>query len=424
LTRELAAPPATGTASGLISILQSKAPRIAMALAAGQMAWPAVKTLQAKARARTTYTVKVPGSDAIYDDLHEWVLSLLPSGERRALVAWSSKPELGTELDSSGRPRHPPSLRLRYDGTREQVIQVAGYPIKVAVTESSQDDNARRWKPPEIVFTARSAAGRDALVAEVSDVLRRSQEAMHKPSFRMLDSWGSWERLDDLPPRSTGSVILPDGQMQRLIADVERFLASEQEYVRKCIPWHRGHLYEGIPGSGKTSVARAIASHFGMDVWYLPLADVKKDGNLLRLAMQITPRSMLLLEDIDVFHAATERDDKASVTLSGLLNALDGIATPHGLLTVMTTNTPDVLDDAVVRAGRVDLVEHFSSADAGQVARLLTRYYGYPVTNDDEVAGCSPAEVVEACKRHDSPADALADLSARRRNASLPRLPR
>ena len=76
--------------SDLISTLRGKAPRLAMTLAAGQLAWPAAKMIRAKARERTTYTVKVPGSDDIYDDLHEWVLSLLAPDEQRALVAWSS----------------------------------------------------------------------------------------------------------------------------------------------------------------------------------------------------------------------------------------------------------------------------------------------------------------------------------------------
>jgi len=139
---------------------------------------------------------------------------------------------------------------------------------------------------------------------------------------------------------------------------------------------------------------------------------VKKDGELLRVASRISPRSMLLLEDADVFHATTRRDDDAGeVTLSGLLNTLDGIATPHGLLTVMTTNTPEVLDSAVVRAGRIDLVEHFGLADAEQAGRLIARWYGCPAPDVRGISGVSPADVIEACKRHDDPASAVAELA-------------
>ena len=388
-----------------------------MTLAAGQLAWPLAQRLRNRVRDMRTYTVKVPGSDDIYDDLHEWVLSRLPRSEQRALVAWSSKRGILMHADSiGGRPREPepPPLRLRYDGNREQVVRVGAHRVRVVVADGAHGEE-ERYKPPEIIFTMTSAAARDALLAEIGRVLRRShQDHRRAPSFRMLNSWGEWERLDDLPPRDLDSVILPGGQLDRLTADVGRWLAAEQDYLRRCVPWHRGHLYEGPPGTGKTSVARAIASHFGMDVWYLPLADVKKDGDLLRVASRVSPRSMLLLEDADVFHAATVREEsKDAVTLSGLLNALDGIATPHGLLTVLTTNRPGVLDDAVIRAGRIDLTEHFGLADADQAGRLVARWYGCPAPDAEGICGIAPAEVIEACKRHDDPASAVTDLARR-----------
>ena len=103
-------------------------------------------------------------------------------------------------------------------------------------------------------------------------------------------------------------------------------------------------------------------------------------GNLTELqsvlgtALQRRPSGMLLLEDIDVFHAAARRDDDAgSITLSGLLNALDGIATPHGLLTVLTTNTPEVLDHAVVRAGRMRDTSAMSSNGGPATNAIATR---------------------------------------------------
>jgi hypothetical protein len=406
--------PASGGASDLITTLLHRAPRVAMTIAAGQLAWPAAKTLHGKVRERTRYTVKVPATDDIYDDLHEWVLGLLPPGQQRALVAWTSKRGDGPTAYSDDSPRRSaPRVRLRYDGSREQAVTIAGHRIDVVVSDGEAGGkNEGYWKPPEIMFTMSSLAAQQALIGEINEVAQRSREAKRQPRFRMLSKWGDWQALDDLPVRGVDSVILADGQMDRLVADVAGFLDGEQDYVRRSVPWHRGHLYEGPPGTGKTSVARAVASHFGLDIWYLPLADVQKDCDLLNAINRIGPRSMLLMEDVDVFHAATERNDDDGVTLSGLLNALDGIATPHGLLTVLTTNTPEILDRAVIRPGRVDLIEHFGLADGDQVARLLARWYGEACPGADEVSGISPAQVVEACKRHDNPETALADLLA------------
>lgn len=401
-------------ASDLISTLLGRSPRLATALAAGQLAFPAAKAVRQRLAERSAYTVKVAATDEIYDELHEWVLSLLPPRDQRALVAWTSRRGGGQVMaigdsDSST----PPRLRLRYDGSREQSVTIGTHRIVVVVndSESAAASTDARYKPAEIVFKAPSLEAQKALLHQISLVAQRSHEAKRKPVVRMLNKWGDWQRLDDLPERDLDSVILPSGQLERLVADVALFLDSEADYIRRCVPWHRGHLYEGPPGTGKTSVARALASHFGMDIWYLPLADVDKDCDLLGVVNRITPRSMLLLEDADVFHAATQRDDEKGVTLSGLLNALDGIATPHGLFTALTTNTPEILDRAVIRAGRVDMIEHFSHADDDQVGRLLTRWYGRPVELVDGLGGRSPAEVIEACKRCEDPEDAMYELS-------------
>lgn len=403
-----------------MTALRARAPKLAVLLEGAEAVRPIVRELRRRYQSQMSYTVKVPGNDDLYDDLHEWVLSRMSVREQHAVIAWTRRRSIDTFADeySLDRQAAEPELRLRYDGTRVQTFDVAGHQIRVHVRDDSDEGkDGFRVRPPEIVFTAQSVAGRQALLDEIAEVLRRSRQSARPPTFRMLDRRGSWTRLDNLAPRDLASVILAPGQLERLIADVGRFLDSESEYLRKCISWHRGHLYEGPPGTGKTSVARAIASHFGMDVWYLPLADVKADGELLRVATQIDPRSMLLLEDVDVFHATTTRDDNtAGVTLSGLLNTLDGIATPHGLLTVMTTNTPDVLEHAVVRAGRVDMVEHFGHADEDQVRRLLSRWYCAEVPAASGIAGVTGvahADVIEACKRNPTLSGAIADLAVR-----------
>jgi hypothetical protein len=404
----------------LITIIRDRAPQLATAIAVGEALWPAAAWARGKARDRRMYTVKISGADDIYPDVHEWVLGLLPPADRRALIACSSSSRASdgsTPLAASSDGRPPaPVLRLQYDGSRVQMIRVDGHPVKVAVYDLGRDtgqSDSAYWKPPEIMFTAQTLEGRQAVLAAITSALARNRAAQRTPAFRMLGPYG-WDRLEDLPPRPMESVILPDGQAEGLRDDLARFLASEQDYTRRGIPWHRGYLFSGPPGTGKTSIARALAGAFGLDLWYLPLSDVRKDGELLRLAARVSPRSVLLLEDVDVFKAATERTDDGKATLSGLLNALDGIATPHGLVTIMTTNDMGALDPAVIRPGRVDLVEQFGPATPGQLARMISHWYGVPVTAGDTagVVKVTPAQVIEACKRNDEPGSALADLRA------------
>jgi hypothetical protein len=444
-------------ASDLIQILRQKYPRTALAVAAGQAAWPAFQLAKGRYQKQRVFTVKVAGFDDVYDDVHAWVLGLLTPVEQRALIAYSGRTmprgdDDDDEFDGDSDTAVSTSeLKLRYDGNREQQINVGGYRVKVTVYEGGQavaatgsgsgNGAAQSYvlKPPEIVFTATSHLGRNAVVAELSRLVeKRTAAATRKPRFRILGSWGGWDTMDDMPNRPLESVVLPDGQLDRIIADIERFLGKEAEYVRRGIPWHRAHLYAGTPGTGKTSIARALSSYFHLDLWYLTLSDLKNDSDLLRRFSQISTRSLVLIEDVDAVKQVHKRGkdngerggeaddfDGGGLTIAGILNALDGAGTPHGLITILTSNHADVLDDAMVRSGRVDLIEQFNVATLGQAVKLVSYYY-----DDSDIEaisqslavkamdGAQPSSIIEACKRRDrwqdiTPAD-LEEMEASR----------
>ncbi len=156
-----------------------------------------------------------------------------------------------------------------------------------------------------------------------------------------------------------------------------------------------------------------MAAHFGLDTYYLPMTDIEKDSDLASTISEVRPGSVVLLEDIDVVHAARERDDKEpGVTLTGLLNALDGVVTPHGLITVMTTNDISVLDPALVRPGRSDCIVEIDYATREQVIRLCSLIAGRKVASREIPAAIpreiSPAEILEWAKQDlDNPEAAL-----------------
>jgi len=78
----------------------------------------------------------------------------------------------------------------------------------------------------------------------------------------------------------------------------------------------------------------------------------------------------VVLEDIDTVTAAKDRDKSDGVTMQGLLNVLDGFQSPHGVITIMTTNHRETLDPAIIRPGRVDLEESLSAMDDSQLRKL------------------------------------------------------
>lgn len=363
-----------------------------------------------RARQEWTHTVTLPGEDDVYEDVHRWLLHNLPSKRRRSLTARSSRqrndePEA---LTSNGVPsaRREGVLRLFYDGSRTHKVAIGGHVVEVFVQKDepklpSSSEHSYMRILEKIIFTAKSAEGRDAVIAFLEQTAKAKHEQI-KSRLYVAGRYSDWNR-QDLPARPLDTVILRAGQRETIENDLREFLGAEDTYVRLGIPWHRGYLFHGPPGTGKTSLAKAIAEHFDLDVYYVPLSDLSADTNLINLLSGVEPRSVLLLEDIDVVHAAKSRDDAESqgLSLSGLLNALDGLATPHGLLTIMTTNDYSVLDPALLRAGRVDRREELAFLDDDQFARLAEMVLGRPIEGDVHIKPLrTHAEVLEAAKRH------------------------
>jgi len=88
----------------------------------------------------------------------------------------------------------------------------------------------------------------------------------------------------------------------------------------------------------------------------------------------------MVLEDIDSAFSgrdrSTEKGFQSSITISGLLNALDGVVASEGRIIFMTTNHPEKLDAALIRPGRVDVKEYLGWATPYQIQQMFLRFYG------------------------------------------------
>lgn len=119
------------------------------------------------------------------------------------------------------------------------------------------------------------------------------------------------------------------------------------------IPFRRGYLLYGYPGTGKSSFIRALAGELKVHLCLVSLNDKNMtDEDLNSLLNNAPPRSILLLEDVDAAFAQRDNGETASrVTFSGLLNALDGVGSQEGKILFMTTNKINLLDPALIRPG-------------------------------------------------------------------------
>lgn len=195
-------------------------------------------------------------------------------------------------------------------------------------------------------------------------------------------SWGQEWREFGHPrrKRSVDSVILDEGVSGNIIRDVKSFLESGTWYHDRGIPYRRGYLLYGPPGSGKTSFIQSLAGELDYNICILNLSESNlTDDRLNYLMNNIPERSILLLEDIDA--AFNKRDQSkeqgftSGVTFSGLLNSLDGVASAEEIITFMTTNHPEKLDPAILRPGRIDYKVEIGNASIFQIEKMFFKFY-------------------------------------------------
>jgi chaperone BCS1 len=192
-----------------------------------------------------------------------------------------------------------------------------------------------------------------------------------------------WAQFGDARrKRPLQSVVLDRGVKERIVDDVKDFLGRQQWYVDRGIPYRRGYLLHGPPGSGKSSFIQALAGEldFGVSIINLSERGVT-DDKLAHLLMKMPPRTILLLEDADAAFTNRRQVDAdgyggATVTFSGLLNALDGVAAGEERIAFLTTNHIDRLDEALIRPGRVDMTVRIGEATKHQAAEMWDRFYG------------------------------------------------
>lgn len=366
------------------------------------------------------YTVSVEDDDDIFPDLQVWLIDRLPAHRVHDVTAFTD--QTTTVADDFETVRKVWKLLLENTGQNDQVVTLDGHRVKVnyqppdvsspqqqTLAQAGQSQNNSRGKlVGQLVFTATDLAGRDAVVKLLESLVGKYNR-VDQPTSRTFaaTSWGSWKRMSG-PTRGLNTVVLRDGVKEALLEDMKRFLNLEKRYAELGQPWHRGYLLFGPPGSGKTSVFRAIASHLHLDLYYASLSDLTKNADLVDMLGSVSERSILLLEDVDGVNAThDEDDDEKGISMSGLLNAMDGVITPHGMILAMTTNYRDKIDPRLLRRGRVDLellVDHLGKRQIDDlVSSLMAIDASFPEYTED--LELSSADVVEVIKQHLDEAD-------------------
>ncbi|PQE03470.1 mitochondrial chaperone BCS1 protein [Rutstroemia sp. NJR-2017a BBW] len=253
---------------------------------------------------------------------------------------------------------------------------------------------------------------------------------IRRPATKERRNWGGrsvWTEVARRPCRPMNNVVLDEDVKFKVMLNINEYLdpCTARWYAIRGTPYRGGYLLHEPPGTAKTSLTFALAGVFGSNIYVVSLLEpTHMEQELENLFTHLPPRCIVLLEDIDTTGLARlenkdetpdessdedndppvdekqdlvailtqvllksskankhgkggkeEDDEKKGISLSGLLNIIDGVASHEGRVLVMTINHPEKLDEALIRPGRIDLHVAFTNATRYQVQEIFKRMY-------------------------------------------------
>ena len=196
----------------------------------------------------------------------------------------------------------------------------------------------------------------------------------------------NWEIFDIYNKRSLDTFYLQENELKKIVYDIEIFLNNAEiinKYKDLGLTSSRIYMFYGLPGTGKTTLSYCLASHFNINISTIEV-EVDTNNTILKRAFRDLPdKSILLIEDLDhmfKYSDNKEENNNHNISLSGLLNTLDGIFKFKNIICILTCNKITDLKDTIIR--RVDYFLEFKYAEISQIKDLYNKFY--PNSNEEE----------------------------------------
>ena len=220
---------------------------------------------------------------------------------------------------------------------------------------------------------------------------------------------------------------------ENILKEIDFFSNNEQWYIENGEPYNLGIGLKGIPGTGKTTFIKCLANRLKRHIIQIPLNRVKSEEDFFKAFYEKTYVSsnensidfkdkIIVFEDIDCMSDVilkrkeddnddvnsikdvldtyiisngsnvkgnsnnvnikniTSNDKKSSITLSFILNTIDGLIETSGRIIVISSNYYDKLDDALIRPGRIDMLLDLKKYNISMIEKLYEKFYNTKLT--------------------------------------------
>ncbi|KAH8117988.1 P-loop containing nucleoside triphosphate hydrolase protein [Phellopilus nigrolimitatus] len=287
---------------------------------------------------------------------------------------------LEEEFVQNQEQRRPEAAREeRNEEDRTKVDDLRGTPMAVGTLEEIIDDDhaiISTSSGPEFYVAIMSFVDKDRLEPGCSVLLHHKTQAIVGVLQDDTDPMVSVMKLDKAPTESYADVGGLDQQIQEIKEAVELPLTHPELYEEMGIRPPKGVILYGVPGTGKTLLAKAVANQtsatflrvVGSELIQKYLGDGPKlVRELFRVAEEHAP-SIVFIDEIDAigtkrYESTSGGEREIQRTMLELLNQLDGFDTRGDVKVIMATNRIESLDPALIRPGRIDRKIEFPLPD-------------------------------------------------------------
>ncbi|ORX58211.1 26S proteasome subunit P45 [Hesseltinella vesiculosa] len=282
---------------------------------------------------------------------------------------------------------------------RTRVDDLRGSPMSVGTLEEIIDDDhviVSSSTGPEYYVSVMSFVDKDSLEPGCSVLLHHKTMAVVGVLADDTDPMVSVMKLEKAPTESYADIGGLEQQIQEIKEAVELPLTHPELYEEMGIKPPKGVILYGVPGTGKTLLAKAVANQtsatflriVGSELIQKYLGDGPKlVRELFRVAEENAP-SIVFIDEIDA--VGTKRYDSTSGgereiqrTMLELLNQLDGFDSRGDVKVIMATNKIDSLDPALIRPGRIDRKIEFPLPDVKTKRRIFNIHTSRMTLADD-----------------------------------------